>query len=82
MAGAPSAHGFDLRDHPAVGGRLLEETAGALHALHPGLEAAHDSALVLIGRRIRTSAFGTHFGSVAHAVVHHCAVPVAVVAHD
>ncbi|MFF1411503.1 universal stress protein [Streptomyces sp. NPDC058289] len=46
------------------------------------LEAAHDSALVVIGRRIRSSAFGAHIGSVAHAVVHHCTVPVAVVAHD
>lgn len=50
------------------------------------LEASHDSALVGIGRRIRTSSFGTHIGSVAHAVahavVHHCTVPVAVVAHD
>ncbi|MFZ3468358.1 universal stress protein [Streptomyces sp. 4.24] len=46
------------------------------------LEAAHDSSLVVIGRRIRASSFGAHIGSVAHAVAHHCAVPVAVVAHD
>ncbi|MFE9559992.1 universal stress protein [Streptomyces sp. NPDC006487] len=46
------------------------------------LEASHESALVVIGRRIRASSFGAHIGSVAHAVAHHCALPVAVVAHD
>ncbi|MFG2985955.1 universal stress protein [Streptomyces sp. NPDC048258] len=46
------------------------------------LDASHDAALVVVGRRIRTSAFGTHIGPVAHAVMHHCAAPVAVVAHD
>ncbi|WP_030542478.1 universal stress protein [Streptomyces albus] len=46
------------------------------------LESGCDASLVVIGRRIRRSPVGTHLGSVAHAVLHHCSVPVAVVPHD
>ncbi|MFI1280911.1 universal stress protein [Streptomyces sp. NPDC020858] len=45
------------------------------------LDASHDAGLVVVGRRIRHSAFGTHIGPVAHAVMHHCAAPLAAVAH-
>ncbi|WP_106433231.1 MULTISPECIES: universal stress protein [unclassified Streptomyces] len=46
------------------------------------VEAAHGAALLLVGRRIRRSVFGAHMGSIAHAVVHRAAAPVAVVAHE
>ncbi|MFF8840663.1 universal stress protein [Streptomyces sp. NPDC015130] len=50
-----------------------------------GLElvgAARDAALVVVGRRRRRSTPGAHIGSVAHAVLHHSPVPVALVPHD
>ncbi|WSI27975.1 universal stress protein [Streptomyces sp. NBC_01343] len=46
------------------------------------LDAATGAALVIVGRRIRHSAYGTHIGPIAHAVMHHAAAPVAVVAHE
>ncbi|WP_174250389.1 universal stress protein [Streptomyces globosus] len=46
------------------------------------LEAASGAALVVVGRRIRRLALGTHIGPITHAVMHHAAAPVAVVAHD
>ncbi|MEV5973143.1 universal stress protein [Streptomyces sp. NPDC051921] len=45
------------------------------------VEAAGDAALVVVGRRLRQAALGAHIGSVAHAVLHHSPVPVAVVPH-
>ncbi|MFF0558391.1 universal stress protein [Streptomyces sp. NPDC004266] len=45
------------------------------------VEAAGDAALVVVGRRTRHSALGAHIGSVAHAVLHHSPVPVALVPH-
>ncbi|MGW3989183.1 universal stress protein [Streptomyces sp. NPDC004830] len=45
------------------------------------IDAARDASLVIVGRRIRRSPFGVHIGAVAHAVMHHATVPVAVVAH-
>ncbi|MFJ7587501.1 universal stress protein [Streptomyces sp. NPDC097617] len=44
------------------------------------LSAASDAQLLVVGRRVR-SAVGTRIGSVAHAVLHHAACPVAVVPH-
>ncbi|MFB6852862.1 hypothetical protein ACFCWV_10195 [Streptomyces sp. NPDC056341] len=47
------------------------------------LDAASDAALVVVGRRIReAAAFGTQIGAITHAVLHHSAAPVAVIAHD
>ncbi|MFP1625554.1 universal stress protein [Streptomyces sp. 5K101] len=46
------------------------------------VHAAAGAELVAVGRRIRRSPLGAHIGSVAHAAIHHCAAPVAVVAHD
>ncbi|MFF3323979.1 universal stress protein [Streptomyces sp. NPDC002889] len=43
--------------------------------------AAADAGLVVVGRRIRSSPVGAHVGSITHAVMHHCATPVAVVSH-
>ncbi|MFC5801693.1 universal stress protein [Streptomyces formicae] len=45
------------------------------------VQSAADAALVVVGRRSRRSRVGAHIGSVTHAVIHHCAAPVAVVAH-
>ncbi|MFE7548733.1 universal stress protein [Streptomyces gardneri] len=45
------------------------------------VEAARDAALVVLGRRTRRSTLGAHIGSVAHAVLHHSPVPVALVPH-
>jgi nucleotide-binding universal stress UspA family protein len=48
----------------------------------PLIHASRDAALVVVGRRIRRSAVGTHFGPVTQALLHHAAAPVAVVPHD
>ncbi|MCX4776588.1 universal stress protein [Streptomyces sp. NBC_01264] len=46
------------------------------------VQATTGADLVVIGRRIRRSPMGTHLGPIAHAVLHHTAAPVAVLAHD
>lgn len=46
------------------------------------LAVARGARLVVVGRRNRSSSIGTHTGPVTHSVLHHCAAPVAVVAHD
>ncbi|MEU2157282.1 universal stress protein [Streptomyces sp. NPDC019396] len=43
------------------------------------VDSAADAALVVVGRR--RAAKGSHTGSIAHAVLHHAACPVAVVPH-
>ncbi|MEU3602722.1 universal stress protein [Streptomyces sp. NPDC006798] len=45
------------------------------------VEAARGAQLLVVGRRLRRAPFGGRIGSVAHAVLHHAAVPVAVVPH-
>lgn len=54
------------------------ERGSAGHVL---LSEASDAQLVVVGRRVRESAVGARIGSVAHAVLHHSACPVAVVPH-
>ncbi|MFF1511235.1 universal stress protein [Streptomyces sp. NPDC058326] len=46
------------------------------------LDCAQEAGLVVVGRRVRRASLGTHIGPVTHAVIHHCAVPVAVISHD
>jgi nucleotide-binding universal stress UspA family protein len=46
------------------------------------VEASGDAALVVVGRRIRRAAVGTHIGPVVQALLHHATAPVAVVPHD
>ncbi|MFE5806095.1 universal stress protein [Streptomyces sp. NPDC056491] len=46
------------------------------------VRASRGAGLVVVGRHSRRSPLGTHLGSVAHAVLHHAAAPVAVVAHE
>ncbi len=45
------------------------------------VEASREASRVVVGRQARRSAFGAHIGDVTHAVLHHSAAPVAVVAH-
>ncbi|WP_327660210.1 MULTISPECIES: universal stress protein [unclassified Streptomyces] len=49
---------------------------------HHVVKAAAGSGLLVVGRRNRPTAIGTHLGPVAHAVIHHMDCPVAVVPHD
>ncbi|MFB7259260.1 universal stress protein [Streptomyces nojiriensis] len=51
----------------SAGRELVREAAGA--------------DLVVVGRRTRRSPLGANLGSVAHAVLHHCPAPAAVIAH-
>ncbi|MGY1499592.1 universal stress protein [Streptomyces sp. QTS52] len=46
------------------------------------VNAARNSALVVVGRRNRRSRAGNHIGPVTHAVLHHATAPVAVIPHD
>ncbi|MFI8320190.1 universal stress protein [Streptomyces sp. NPDC085529] len=46
------------------------------------VRASGDAGLVVVGRRTRRSVLGARIGSVAHAVLHHSRVPVALVPHD
>ncbi|MFJ3921742.1 universal stress protein [Streptomyces sp. NPDC090022] len=43
------------------------------------VEASKGADLVVVGRRRPPAPLGSHIGHVAHAVIHHCAAPVAVV---
>jgi nucleotide-binding universal stress UspA family protein len=65
--------------YPAVEASAEVRTGSAADRL---VAASGEASLVVVGRRIRRSALGTHIGSVAHAVLHHAAAPVAVVAHN
>ncbi|MFD6230296.1 universal stress protein [Streptomyces sp. NPDC060232] len=55
------------------------ERGSAGHVL---LTASSDAQLLVVGRRVRESSVGARIGSVAHAVLHHAACPVAVVPHS
>ena len=64
--------------HPNV------EVTEEFHYGTPGshlVDASREASLVVVGRRIRRSAFGAHVGPVTHAVLHHATAPVAVVPH-
>jgi nucleotide-binding universal stress UspA family protein len=45
-------------------------------------DISRNASLVVVGRRIRRGSLGAHIGPVTHAVLHHAAAPVAVVAHN
>ncbi|WP_086796778.1 universal stress protein [Streptomyces caniscabiei] len=64
--------------HPDV--EVTEESHYGTPGVHLA-DASREASLVVVGRRIRRSAFGAHIGSVTHAVLHHSAAPVAVVPH-
>ncbi|GAA2245984.1 universal stress protein [Streptomyces indiaensis] len=61
--------------------RVVEESRSGSPANHV-IDASREASLVVVGRRVRRSPFGVHIGPVTHAVLHHAAAPVAVVAHD
>lgn len=50
-------------------------------AAHHLVDASSNASLLVVGRRVRRAPFVTHVGPVTHAVLHHAAVPVAVVPH-
>ncbi|MCT7354199.1 universal stress protein [Streptomyces sp. 15-116A] len=60
---------------------VVEESRSGSPANHV-IDASREASLVVVGRRVRRSPFGVHIGPVTHAVLHHAAAPVAVVAHD
>ncbi|MFE9023966.1 universal stress protein [Streptomyces sp. NPDC007808] len=60
---------------------VVEESRLGSPANHV-IDASREASLVVVGRRIRRSPIGAHIGPVTHAVLHHAAAPVAVVAHD
>lgn len=60
---------------------VIEESRSG-SAANRVIDAAREASLVVVGRRVRRRPFGAHIGPVAHAVMHHAAAPVAVVAHD
>ncbi|GGS89080.1 stress-inducible protein [Streptomyces tanashiensis] len=78
--------------------RSLDELLDPWRAKYPDVEAdarvaagsaglelvdeAGEAALMVVGRRARHAVLGPHIGSVAHAVLHHSPVPVALVPHD
>jgi nucleotide-binding universal stress UspA family protein len=64
--------------HPAV--EVIEESRSGSAANHL-IDASHEASLVVVGRRIRRGPLRPHTGPVTHAVLHHAAAPVAVVAH-
>lgn len=45
------------------------------------LQAGTDAGVVVVGRHVRTASIGAYIGPVTHAVLHHAAAPVAVIAH-
>jgi nucleotide-binding universal stress UspA family protein len=65
--------------YPAV--EVLEESRLGSPANHV-IDASREASLVVVGRRIRRSPIGAHIGPVTHAVLHHAAAPVAVIAHN
>ncbi|MEU6378718.1 universal stress protein [Streptomyces sp. NPDC046909] len=67
------------RKYPDV--QVTEESRSG-NAANRLIDVASGASLVVVGRRIRRNPFGAHIGPVAHAVLHHAAAPVAVVAHD
>lgn len=66
------------QEFPAV--EVTEESRPGKPADHL-VDASHEASLVVVGRRVRHSPLGPHIGPVTHAVLHHAATPVAVVAH-
>ena len=63
--------------HPAV--EVVEDVRlGAARGL---VETSAGAALVVVGRRRRSTEFGPRLGRVAHAALHHAEAPVAVVPH-
>ncbi|MFF8958376.1 universal stress protein [Streptomyces sp. NPDC014894] len=68
-----------LREHPSLDVVAEARPGKAVDQL---VDASRDASLLVVGRRIRRATpFGGRIGSVAHAVLHHAAAPVAVIPH-
>ncbi|MEV4331719.1 universal stress protein [Streptomyces sp. NPDC049597] len=67
------------REHPSV--EVVERSVMG-SAAEVLVEEAADAGLVVVGRHVRHAPLVPHIGHVAHAAMHHCTAPVAVVAHD
>lgn len=52
------------------------------HPAHALPRAVAGTSLLVVGRRRRRAAVGSHTGPVAHALIHHVTCPVALVPHD
>ncbi len=71
-------HGWQ-QQFPSV--EVDEQAVAGKPAAHL-VEASHDAALLVVGRRSRRSRVGGHIGPVTHMVLHHTHAPVVVVPHD
>jgi nucleotide-binding universal stress UspA family protein len=60
---------------------VVEESRAGSAANHL-TDVSRDASLLVVGRRVRRGPVGFHTGPVTHAVLHHAAAPVAVVAHN
>ncbi|MFF4544646.1 universal stress protein [Streptomyces sp. NPDC001406] len=60
----------------------VRETLHEGRAVHVVTRAAEGAGLLVVGRRRRRIAVGSHTGPVAHALIHHVQRPVALVPHD
>ncbi|MGW3942947.1 universal stress protein [Streptomyces phaeochromogenes] len=65
--------------YPSV---LVREALYEGRPAHVLVRAANGAALLVVGRRRRRTAVGSHTGPVAHALIHHVDRPVVLVPHD
>ncbi|MET9405008.1 universal stress protein [Streptomyces sp. NPDC002935] len=63
-------------------GVFVRENLHEGRAAHVLVRAAGGAGLLVLGRRRRRTAVGSHTGPVAHALLHHVARPVVLVPHD
>ncbi|MFC7308851.1 universal stress protein [Streptomyces monticola] len=59
--------------------RAVAQQGRPAHAL---VRAAGEAGLVIVGRRVRRSAVGSHVGRVTHSVLRHVPCSIVVVAHE
>ncbi|MFI7497968.1 universal stress protein [Streptomyces sp. NPDC049687] len=63
-------------------GVIVRENLHEGRAAHVLARVADGAGLLVVGRRRRRAAVGSHTGPVAHALLHHVRRPVALVPHD
>lgn len=63
-------------------GVSVRETLVEGRPAHVLVKAVGGAGLLVVGRRRRRSAVGSHTGPVAHALIHHVSCPVVLVPHD
>lgn len=67
------------QEHPSV--EVVERAVSGAGA-RVLIDETADAGLVVVGRHVRRAPLVPHIGHVAHAAMHHCGAPVAVVAHE